>query len=96
MSLISTDSFHPYQEIEKGNQYALTVICMLTNYIFMIPLRSKTTEEVIKVYLTGIYSTFGGRKYILNDRGSELTSKQFTFLANELDFIKVYSQNSDT
>ena len=49
---------------------------------------SKSTKEVIKVYLTGMYSTFGGSKYILSDRSSDLTSKQFTFLASELDFIK--------
>ena len=64
---------------------------MLTNYIFMIPIRSKSTEKVIKAYLTGMYSTFGGSKYILRDRGSEFISKQFTFLANELGFIKVYT-----
>ena len=52
---------------------------MLTNYVLVIPIRSKSTEEVIKAYLTGVYSTFGGNKYILNDRGSEFTSKQFTF-----------------
>ena len=38
MSFISMDLLGPYQ-IRKGNQYVLTVICMLTNYIFMIPIR---------------------------------------------------------
>ena len=52
---------------------------MLTNYTFMIPIRSKSTEEGIKAYLTGMYSTFGGNHYILSDRGSEFTVKQLTF-----------------
>ena len=30
---------------------------------------TKSTEEVIKVYLRGVYSTFGGSKYILSHRG---------------------------
>ena len=51
--------------------------------MFMIPMRSKSSKEVIKAYLTGVYSTFGGSKYILSDRGSEFTSKQITWLANE-------------
>ena len=38
-------------EMGNGNQYALTVLFMLTNYVFMIPIKSKTTEEVIKAYL---------------------------------------------
>ena len=57
----------------------------------MIPIRPKSTEEVIKVFVTGVYSTFGGSKYIVSDRGSEFTSKQFTRLANVLGFIKVYT-----
>ena len=85
------DSFGPYEESEKGNQYPLTVICMLTNYVFMILIRLKSPGGVIKAYLIGTYSTFGGSKYILSHRGSEFSSKQFTFLANELGFIKVYT-----
>ena len=75
MSFISTDVVGPYRETETGNQYALTVICMLANYVFMIPIRSKSTKEVIKAYLTGVYSTFGGSKYILSYQGSECTRK---------------------
>ena len=64
---------------------------MLTNYMFMIPIRSKTTEDIIKAYLTAVYSTFRGSKYILSDHGSEFTCKQLEFLAKELGFIKVYT-----
>ena len=79
MSFIGMDLLCPYWETEKGNQYTLTVICMLKNYVFMIPVRLKNTEQIIKAYLTGVYSTFESSKYILNDWGSELASKQFTF-----------------
>ena len=78
MSFISMDLLSPYHEAKKGNQYALTVICILTNYVFMIPIRSKNTEEVIIAYLTCVYTTFRGSKYILSDRGYEFTSIQFT------------------
>ena len=42
---------------------------------FMVPMRTKTTEDVINAYLKHVYSTFGGSKYILSDRGGEFTSK---------------------
>ena len=64
---------------------------MLTIYVFMIPIKSKCTKEVIKAYLTGVYSTSGGSKYILSDWGSEFSSKQFTFLVKGLGFIKAYT-----
>ena len=56
----------------------------------MIPIRSESIE-FIKAYHTGVYSTFRGSKYILSDRGSESTSKQFTWLAKELGFSKIYT-----
>ena len=80
MSFISIDLVWPYIETENGNQYALMVICMFTNYIFMIPIQSKSTKDIIKAYLSGVYSTFGGSKYILSDLGSEFICKQFDFL----------------
>ena len=84
------DLLGPYHETEKGSQFALTVVWLLTNYIFMIPMRWKTTEELIKPYLTGVYSTFGSNKNLWSDREGKFTSKQFTWLARELGFIKVY------
>ena len=75
MSFISMDLVGPYRETENCNQHALTVICMLTNCIFMIPIRSKSTKDIIKAYLTGVYSTFRGSKYILSDCSSEFASK---------------------
>ena len=39
MSFIIMDLLGPYQETEKLHQFVLTVICMLTNYVFMIPVR---------------------------------------------------------
>ena len=79
MSFISVDLVGPYREIENKNQYALTIICMLTNYVFMIPIRSKSTEDDIKVYCTGVYSTFRAFKDILSDHSIEFTRKKLTF-----------------
>ena len=61
MQFISMDlieEFHP--PTSKGKRYALTVICMLTGYVFSIPLKTKTTEEVLQAYIDNVYSKFGG------------------------------------
>ena len=91
MAFISMDLLGPYSKTESGNQCVLTIICMLTNYAFMIPIKTKTTEDVINAYLQHIYAHFSGSKYILGDSGGEFFSKQFTWLANELGFTKVYA-----
>ena len=38
----------------KEHQYALTVICMLTGYVFCIPMKRKTAEEVIQTYIDNV------------------------------------------
>ena len=73
MQFISMDligEFHP--PTTKGKRYALTVICMLMGYVFCIPLRTKTAEEVLQAYIDNVYSKFGGSIKILTDNGTEV------------------------
>ena len=85
MQFISMDvigEFHP--PTVKKNRYALMVICMLTGYVFCVPLRTKTTEEVIQVYIDNVYSKFGGSMKILSNNGTELKNNIFEQVAKEL------------
>ena len=59
MQFISMDligEFHP-PTIRK-NRYALTVICMLTGYVFCVLIKTETAEEVIQAYINNVYSKF--------------------------------------
>ena len=72
MEFISMDligEFHPPSQ--QGHRYALTVICMHTSYVFCIPRKMKTAEEVLQAYLQNLYSKFGGSEKILSDNGTE-------------------------
>ena len=82
MQFISMDligEFHP--PTSKRHRYALTVICMLTGYVFCVPLKTKTTEEVIQAYIDNVYAKFGGS---LSDNGTEFKNKLFEQIAKEL------------
>ena len=46
--------FHP--PTSRKHRYALTVKCMLTGYVFSVPLKTKATEEVIQAYIHNVYS----------------------------------------
>ena len=48
--------FHP--PTSRKHRYTLTIICMLTGYIFCVPLRTKAAEEVIQSCIDNIYSKF--------------------------------------
>ena len=93
MQFISMDligEFHP--PTTKGKRYALTVICMLAGYVFCIPLKTKTAEEVLQAYVNNMYSKFGGSMKILSDNGTEFKNKIFEQVAKELGVVyKLYT-----
>ena len=96
MQFISMDligEFHPLTT--KRNRYALTVICMLMGYVFHIPLKTKTAEEVLQAYIDNIYSKFGGSMKMLSDNGTEFKNKIFEQIAKELGVVcKLYTPPS--
>ena len=78
MQFISMDligEFHP--PTSRKHRYALKVICMLTGYVFCVPLQTKTAEEVIQAYIDQVYSRFGGSLKILSGNGTEFKNKLF-------------------
>ena len=92
MQFISMDligEFHP--PTTKGKRYALTVICMFTGYVFCIPLKTKTAEDVLQAYVDNMYLKFGGSMKILSDNGTEFKNKIFEQVAKELGVVyKLY------
>ena len=93
MQFISMDLIGEFHlPTTKGKRYALTVICMLTSYVFCIPLKTKTTEEVLQAYVDNMYSKFGASMKILSDNGTEFKNKIFEQVAKELGVVyKLYT-----
>ena len=61
MQFISMDfigEFHP--PTSSKYRYALTVICMLTGYVFCVPLKTKTAEEVTQAYIDNVHPKLQG------------------------------------
>ena len=84
MEFISMDligELHP--PFSKGYKYALTIICMLSGYVFCKLLYTKTAEEVIQAYIANVYAKFGGSFKILSDNGTEFKNKLFEQKANK-------------
>ena len=96
MEFIAMDligEFHPASS--KGNRFALNAVCMLTGFMFCIPLKSKRTEDVIKAYIDHICCTFGPSRKILTDNDTELKNKLWTEVFEKLrieqKFTPIYS-----
>ena len=62
----------------------MTVICILTGYVFCVPLKTKMAGEVIQAYIDNAHSKFGGSLKILSDNGTEFKNKVFKQISKEL------------
>ena len=54
MDFISVDLIGPFEIKSRGNQYALTMNCMLTNYVMCLPLVDKSADVVVNTYFREI------------------------------------------
>ena len=77
MQFISMDLIGPFDPSSNGHHYTLTVICMLTGYMFCIPLKTKTASEVVQAYIDGVYAKFEESMKILLDNGTEFHNQLF-------------------
>ena len=93
MDFISMDLIGEfYPPSTQGNRYALTVICMLTGWVWCIPIPDKTANAVLKAYLKHVHHIFGPSRKILSDNGTEFKNDLFDRVAKELGVEhKVYS-----
>ena len=65
---------------------------MYTSYVFCIPLKTKTAEEVLQAYIRNVYSKFSGSEKNLSDNGTEFKNKLFEDVAKQLGVkYKVYT-----
>ena len=93
MEFISMDLIGElYPSSKSGHKYALTMICMLTGYVFCIPLKTKQASEVLQAYTDNIYAKMCGSLKILSDDGTEFKNQLFEKIAKELGVnYKIYT-----
>ena len=78
MDFIAMDligEFHPPSC--HGNRYALTGVCMLTDFTWCIPIKSKKASDVARAYMQHVYSILGGSTKIFTDNGTEFKNEVF-------------------
>ena len=55
MNFIKMEFIGPFNMTTKDNQYILTVVCILTNFVICVPLTGKSAEKVEGAYLREVY-----------------------------------------
>ena len=89
-SHISLDIVGPFEMTSSSATWCFTCMCILTEFLFTVPITDKRAGMVVNAYLRNIYSIMGGSKYILSDRGSEFISKTFKEVINRLQLTQTF------
>jgi hypothetical protein len=85
------DLIGPMPRTEKGNTFALTIMDMLTGYLWAYPITNKKMETILHTYFTQFYTSHGGSDYILSDNGREFRNTMFNKLAQQLGMKRIFS-----
>ena len=77
--------------MSKGNKYTLTYMCLLTLYLIAVPLKLKTAEEIIMIYIKHILPTTSCSTFILQDNSTEFKKSQLIATFKSLGIKPIYS-----
>ncbi len=91
LQLVAMDLIGPFTETSAGHKYALTIMDMLTSYLWAIPLHNKSADHVARSFITHFYTHEGSVVWILTDNGTEFKNKLFCEVAKMLDFDHVFT-----
>ena len=65
---------------------------MHTGFVFCIPLKTKSAEDVVQAYIHRVYSQFGGSVKVQTDNGTEFKNKLINEVCEQLSMKhKIYS-----
>ena len=72
-------------------QYAFTLIDMLTNYVFAIPVKDISGKTLVHEYIYKVYLPFGRMEKFLSDNGTSFINDHWHNLAKPLAFKHIQS-----
>lgn len=69
----------------SGNRYALTLICNLSKFVVIIPIKTKSSDAIARAIFENFIANFGIMKQIRSDRGTEFVNDSLNKLCSLLN-----------
>jgi len=83
---VIVDTVGPLPKTERGNEYAVTIICDLTKYLVTVPIPNKQAKTVAKALIDSFILIYGPMKTFISDLGTEYKNQ----ILNEIcDYLKI-------
>lgn len=84
--IVIIDTIGPITKSERGNTYAVTIICDLTKHLTIVPIANKEAHTVARAIFENFILTFSVMKSIRTDLGTEYRNQILNKLSEFLDF----------
>ena len=79
------------RDADSAYKYAFTLIDMLTNYVFVIPVKDIWGKTLVHEYIYKVYLPFGRMEKFLSDNGMSFINEHRKNLAKALAFTHIQS-----
>ena len=79
------------RDADSAYKYAFTLIDMLTNYVFIIPVKDICGKTLVHEYIYKVYLPFGRMEEFLSDNGTSFINKHWRNLAKALALTHIQS-----
>ena len=79
------------RDADSAYKYAFTLIDMLTNYVFVIPVKDIGGKTLVHEYIYKVYLPFGRTEKFLSDNSTSFINKHWKNLAKALAFTHIQS-----
>ena len=90
MHLLAMDTIE-IRDADSAYKYAFTLIDMLTNYVFVIPVKDICRKTLVHEYIYKVYLPFGRTEKFLSDNGTSFINEHWKNLAKALAFTHIQS-----
>ena len=91
---ICLDCVGPLERSKQGFKWILTCIDLHSSFLFAVPMKSKSADDVIHAYVETILPQIGPSRFILTDNGTEFKNDTMGNVLNRLNtehkFTTVY------
>ena len=79
------------READSAYKFAFTLIDMLTNYVFIIPIKDICGKTLVHKYIYKVYLPFGRMEKFMSDSGTSFINEHWRNLAKILAFTHIQS-----
>ena len=79
------------RDADSAYKYAFTLIDILTNYVFIIPVKDICGKALVHEYIYKVYLPFGKMEKFLSDNGTSFINEHWKNLAKALAFTHIRS-----